>query len=141
MAIKIAIIFQARTEHERRPQKDGVTAQSKLIQSINTELGASVFSNFVPNYKNFATVGQIFNTKTPLKNRVLLEKEMLEIISSKKSLNESALKPVDNLVVTTFIKKFNVKYVNLLPVQRDLFNKYVVSLGENYADFQLYLVD
>ena len=135
------IIFQARVEHERLPQKDVFVEQSRLIRNINKELGAAVFSNFVPNYKNFATVGQIFNIKTPLKNRVLLEKEMLEIISSKKSLNESALKPVDNLVVTTFIKKFNDKYVNLLPEQRDLLNKYVISLGENYADFQLYLVE
>lgn len=28
-----------------------------------------------------------------------------------------------------------------MPEQRDLLNKYVISLGENYADFQLYLVE
>ena len=44
------IIFQARVEHERLPQKDVFVEQSRLIRNINKELGAAVFSNFVPNY-------------------------------------------------------------------------------------------
>ena len=72
------MIFQARAQYESLPQKQIFQEQSKLINDINKELGSSVFSNFVPNYKNYATVNQIFNTNTPLKSRVLLEREVLQ---------------------------------------------------------------
>lgn len=134
------MIFQARAQYESLPQKQIFQEQSKLINDINKELGSSVFSNFVPNYKNYATVNQIFNTNTPLKSRVLLEREVLQQLSSKEQINESELKPIDALVVSKFIKNFNEKYKELLPEQRDLLTNYVVSLGDDYADFQLYLV-
>ena len=43
-------------------------------------------------------------------------------------------------MVKTFVNNFNDKYSNLLPEQRDLLNKYILSLGDNVADFQLFLV-
>ena len=135
------MIFQARAQYESLSQKQIFQEQSKLINDINKELGSSVFSNFVPNYKNYATVNQIFNTNTPLKSRVLLEREVLQQLSSKEQINESELKPIDTLVVGKFIKNFNEKYKELLPEQRDLLTNYVVSLGDDYADFQLYLVE
>ena len=45
------IIFQARVEHERLPQKDVFVEQSRLIRNINKELGAAVFSNLSPTIK------------------------------------------------------------------------------------------
>jgi len=135
------MIFQARAQYESLPQKQIFQEQSKLINDINKELGSSVFSNFVPNYKNYATVNQIFNTNTPLKSRVLLEREVLQQLSSKEQINESELKPIDTLVVSKLSKNFNEKYKELLPEQRDLLTNYVVSLGDDYADFQLYLVE
>ena len=135
------MIFHARTEHEKLPKKKIFAEQSRLIKNINKELGASVFSNFVPNYKSFATVSQIFSLDTSVKKRVILENEVLESLSSKTRLKEAKLASVDNLVVGSFVNKYNDKYKELLPEQRDLLNKYIVSLGDDYADFQIYLVE
>ena len=83
---------------------------------------------------------QLFNKNTPLKTRVLLEQEILETLSGKNNEQNEDMKPVDTLVVKTFVNNFNDKYSNLLPEQRDLLNKYILSLGDNVADFQLFLV-
>ena len=112
-----------------------------MIRQVNTDLGASTFSNFVPNYKSYATVSQLFNKKTPLKTRVLLEQEILEILSGKEKQEEDVMTPIDGLVVKTFVNNFNDKYSTLLPEQRELLNRYVLSLGDNMADFQLFLVE
>ena len=122
-------------------KKEIFNEQSKLIKKVNTDLGPSTFSNFVPNYKSYATVYQLFNQRTPLKTRVLLEQEILGTLSKKEKQQEDAMKPVDSLVVKTFVNNFNDKYSNLLPEQRELLNKYILSLGDNKADFQLFLVE
>ena len=134
------VIFTASRQHRELDKKKIFNEQSKLIKKVNTELGPSTFSNFVPNYKNYATVYQLFNKKTPLKTRVLLEQEILEVLSGEETQQDGAMKPVDNLVVKTFVNNFNKKYSTLLPEQRELLNKYILSLGDNRADFQLFLV-
>ena len=135
------VIFTASRQHRELDKKEIFNEQSKLIKKVNTDLGPSTFSNFVPNYKSYATVYQLFNKKTPLKTRVLLEQEILETLSKKEKQQKDAMKPVDSLVVKTFVNNFNEKYSNLLPEQRELLNKYILSLGDNRADFQLFLVE
>ena len=134
------VIFLASKQHSELDKKEIFNEQSRLIKQVNTDLGSSTFSNFVPNYKSFATVYQLFNKKTPLKTRVLLEQEILETLSGKNEQQNEGMKPVDTLVVKTFVSNFNDKYSNLLPEQRDLLNNYILSLGDNMADFQLFLV-
>jgi len=134
------VIFLASRQHSELDKKEIFNEQSRLIKQVNTDLGSSTFSNFVPNYKSFATVYQLFNKKTPLKTRVLLEQEILETLSGKNEQQNEGMKPVDTLVVKTFVSNFNDKYSNLLPEQRDLLNNYILSLGDNMADFQLFLV-
>ena len=134
------VIFLASKQHSELDKKEIFNEQSRLIKQVNTDLGSSTFSNFVPNYKSFATVYQLFNKKTPLKTRDLLEQEILETLSGKNEQQNEGMKPVDTLVVKTFVSNFNDKYSNLLPEQRDLLNNYILSLGDNMADFQLFLV-
>tara|TARA_R110000824_G_scaffold332160_4_gene518794 strand:+ start:1675 stop:2508 length:834 start_codon:yes stop_codon:yes gene_type:complete len=134
------VIFLASKQHSDLDKKEIFNEQSRLIKQVNTDLGTSTFSNFVPNYKSYATVYQLFNKSTPLKTRVLLEQEILETLSGKNNEQNEDMKPVDTLVVKTFVNNFNDKYSNLLPEQRDLLNKYILSLGDNVADFQLFLV-
>ena len=135
------VIFLASRQHGELDKKEIFNEQSKLIRQVNTDLGASTFSNFVPNYKSYATVSQLFNKKTPLKTRVLLEQEILEILSGKEKQEEDVMTPIDGLVVKTFVNNFNDKFSTLLPEQRELLNRYVLSLGDNMADFQLFLVE
>jgi hypothetical protein len=44
--------------------KSVFNAQTKVISQINQQLGADVFKNFVPNYKDIATVGSWFQDTT-----------------------------------------------------------------------------
>ena len=41
-------------------RKEIFNSQTKLINVINQQLGHNVFSNFIPNYKNLASVGLYF---------------------------------------------------------------------------------
>ena len=65
--------------HEAQYQRkvivgDGLyDSQSELINDVNKELSPSVWGNFVPNYKNLATIAQMFNDAAPIKSRVMLE--------------------------------------------------------------------
>ena len=134
------VIFLASRQHSELDKKEIFNEQSRLIKQVNTDLGASTFSNFIPNYKSYATVYQLFNKKTPLKTRVILEREILETLSGENQQQDEGMKPVDTLVVKTFVNNFNDKYSNLLPEQRELLNNYILSLGDNMADFQIFLV-
>ena len=56
------IVFQVRQARNSIKENDIIEAQNRLIGRVNKELSSSVYSNFVPNYKNIATVGQWFSS-------------------------------------------------------------------------------
>ena len=60
------VIFLASRQHSDLDKKEIFNEQSRLIKQVNTDLGTSTFSNFIPNYKSYATVYQLFNKNTPL---------------------------------------------------------------------------
>ena len=132
------LIFETKCKHSKLDKDEIFVEQSKLIKNINVNLGPDTYKNFVPNYKSFATIAQIFGDKTPVKNRVLLESEILNNLVSSQS-KEDEMKPVDSLVVKTFIEKFNNKYVSLFESQKKLLEKYIVSFSDNGVDFKVYL--
>ena len=116
------IIFQSRIQKNTINHKRLFEQQSKLIEKINKEISPDVFSNFVPNYKDLATVFQIFHPKTKTKSRVLLENTIIDRMTSLDKSTEEAMKPIDNLTYKTFVKKFNEKYSNsLLDEQRSFY--------------------
>lgn len=132
------MIHRAKISHASLDEKAIFEAQSKLIKKINTELGSSVFSNFVPNYKDFATIAQIFNDSTPVGKKVILENKVLDTLTeNKKTEEDRGLKSINSLVVKSFINKFNKTYKQLLPEQKNLLSKYVQSFGDNDADFRV----
>ena len=122
-------------------QKEIFAEQSAVIKKINKNVSTSVFSNFVPQYKNLATVYQIFNGELAPEKRILLEEFISDSISStptKKSV--SAKDPVDNLVLKNFLKKFNDKYGDaLFEEQSKLLSRYVLSFSDNGLAFKSYL--
>ena len=96
-------------------------SQSRMITAINKQLGQDVWSNFVPNFKSLASISAIFNTKTPVKSKVLFEQAIVDAMSAEITLAESnKMESLDNLTYNSFIKKFNNKYTNLLKEQKDL---------------------
>ena len=130
------MVFRAKKAYEELSPEDIFNEQSQVIKKINTQLDKEVYNNFVPNYKTYATIAQIFGTKAPVKNRVLMEKKIIDVMTTNES-DEQIMKPVDSLVVGQFVKNFNKAYSHLLPEQINLLNKYVLSFGPNVADFQV----
>ena len=115
-------------------------AQSQLIAAINKGLGQKVWANFVPNFKSIASVSAIFNSKTPVKKKVLFEQAIIDAMSSPSVLpNSIAMKPLDSLTYNSFIKKFNEKYGGLLQEQKDLLNRYITSFADDGFELRLYL--
>ena len=111
-----------------------------MIAAINKQLGQDVWSNFVPNFKSLASVNAIFNTKTPVKSKVLFEQAIVDSMSAQQPLTESSkMESLDNLTYNSFIKKFNEKYTNLLKEQKDLLNQYITSFADDGFELRIYL--
>ena len=115
--------------------------QSRLIRQINKQAGRSVFDNFVPNYKTYATIAQIFSDKTPAKQKVLMERQVIETLVGGEEAQPEMMKTVDSLVVKSCVKRFNEQYTHLIPEQKNLLNHYVLAFGDNEVDFKMVLSD
>ena len=128
--------------HSELDEDELYNEQTKLIGKINKTLSPNVFNNFLPDYKNLATIYQIFNTSAPVKERILLEQNLLTSLTAK-SLKEDSnrnMQSVDNIVYSTFAKKFNEKYGNnLLNEQKELLSYYVMSGTDNGLGLKVYL--
>ena len=103
--------------------------QTHVINRVNKELGKDTFSNFTPNYKSLATIGQLFSVRTPIKTRVILESNIIEeMISQEETMT---VEPIDNLVLKVFVESFNEKYDSLLKEQKDILFKYIFSFVDD----------
>ena len=113
--------------------------QSEVITKVNKELSKGVFSNFVPNYKNLATLAQIFNDDLTVKKRVMLERQVLKNMISKEEESKQKMKSIDKLTYKTFIKKFNSTYGELHEEQRKLLMQYIYSFSDSRLGLKTYL--
>jgi len=75
------IIKEVKRERSDIDQKKLLSTHNKLARQIKKHLSIEVMDNFVPNYKSFATIYQIFNQNAPIKTRVLLENEIVRNMS------------------------------------------------------------
>ncbi len=131
---------EVQTRYEKINKKQSFNEQTKLINTINKKLSFEIYNSFVPNYKDLATIAQIFNSSTPIKEKILLEQvvvDKIKIVTEKKDSN--LLKPIDNIVYKTFSSKFNEKYSSLLSEQKELLTKYVGSFENNGIEFKIFL--
>ena len=115
--------------------------QTRLINKINKTLGKDAFNNFVPNYKNLATIYQIFQNGNSAKERILLERRLLTTMTAKQQeVKEKNMPQVNNLTLKTFIKNYNDKYGDsFLEEQKTLLNKYITSFTDNSLELKTYL--
>ena len=134
------LIYEVKKERSKIDKKSLFQEQSVIIKKMNKMFSKSIFSNFVPNYKNLATIHQIFNEEVPLKKKVLLEQHLLNLMIKKSGQAKNQLKPIDNLVFKTFVQKFNDKYSSsLLEEQRSLVQKYLHSFVDNGVELKIFL--
>ena len=119
------LIKEARTDYHKLNKDEIFKSQTKLINIVNRKLTSEVFSNFVPNYKNLATIAQVFGVEANTKERVLLERKLLgdmvmKGVSAPKSKNEKYDK-------------------ELLPEQKQLLNHFLTSFTDNGVEFKMFL--
>jgi len=134
------LIFETRMEKAAMNDEALFTEQTSMINRVNKEISPEVFGNFVPNYKNIASIFQIFNSQTPIKQRVLLESSVLKsMVENKEEAGTKSLKPISSLAYKTFVKKFNDKYGDgLLREQKQLLSLYIASF-EDITELKVYL--
>ena len=138
------LLWEAKSDYYTRINKEQIfKEQSGLIKKINTFLSRDVYSNFVPNYKQLATVHAIFNVDLPPKDRVILEGNVIKNLmrqKSEKATNPEIKEPIDGLVYRSFVKKFNDMYgESLLAEQKDLVSRYIASFHDNNIGLKIYL--
>ena len=121
-------------------RKNVFNAQTSLINVMNKSLGNSVFSNFIPNYKDIASVGLYFqNTKLPAKKRIMLESKLVHFLCRDPEIL-TEMKHLDNLEYKTFVQKFNNAYERTLrKEQKDLLTNYIVSFSDNGVGLKSFL--
>ena len=101
------MISEAKRIYSTMSPQDVFAKQSDLIRDISTTLGDGVYSNFGPNYKDLATLAQIFKGKGTLTSRVIMEQKQIDILTSKKEEKKNNLQHISNLAFRSFIKRFN----------------------------------
>ena len=127
-------IVEVKKDWENLNRKQIFNQQTKLIKQINESIGSEIFGNFVQNYRNLATIGQFFNSKSvSAKNRLVLEDKIKNLVMIKENKKKEAnLLHLDKLTYNTFVNKFNETYQHTLrDEQRMLLTNYITSFSDN----------
>jgi len=134
------LLSESKVDFESLNRKEVFNSQTSLINKINKQLGSSVYSNFVPNYKDIATVGLYFqNTNLPARKRIILEERMIDLISREET-KEKEMLHVDNLTYRTFVNRFNETYDRTLrSEQKELLTNYITSFSDNGLGLKSFL--
>ena len=132
------MIQEAKRVYFSLSQQDIFNQQTQVINKVNKQLEPSVFSTFLPNYKDLATISQLFDDNVSIKHKVLLEQQVETMLTESVALKEQ-MRPIYNIIYKQIIKKFNERYSEtLLEEQKTLFSKYILSYADD-VDFMVYL--
>jgi len=135
----VGLLGEAKQRYGTLGKQNVFSSQNRLIKEINYTLSSEVFGNFVPNYKNLATIYNIFNDKTSIKEKMLLEEKMIESLTTTNTEEEK--QHIDNLTYKTFVESFNKKYSELPDNQKELLTNYIASFSDNSLGLKIYLND
>lgn len=135
------IISEVRRDRDRLSTQVIFSEQSKLIKKINVELGQEVYSNFVPNYKTMATIGQLFADNVSPNEKVILEDKLLtEMTKAEEKTEKEILEHLDSIAYKTFTNKFNKAYAGKLhEEQQQVVSRYIYSVSDNGMSLKSYL--
>jgi hypothetical protein len=135
------VIVEAKIQHSKLNKDKVFQEQTSLINKINKSLGLGVYDNFVPNYKNLATIYSIFSDSTPIKSKVLLERKLTDLaLNGSPGEQKETKQPIDNLVYKSFVKSFNAKYFNKLnESQKALMTRFVTSFADEGLELKMFL--
>ena len=133
-------LVETKKDYNDLDRKSVFNAQTKLINQINKQLGTNVFANFVPNYKEIATVGSWFqDNKSTAKNRLIIETKVKQILVPSQK-EEKKMRHIDNLTYKTCVGKFNDTYKNTLQEnQKNLLTNYITSFSDNGLGLKVFI--
>ncbi len=133
-------IFEVKKDWEMLDRKNIFNEQTKLIKEINQHLDPKVFSCFVENYREIATVGSFLqSTNLKAKQRIVSEDRMVGLLSDETTETKD-LKHIDNLTYNTFVDKFNESYRHTLrEEQRLLLTNYITSFSDNGLGLKVFM--
>ena len=133
------VLNEVKLRHQNIDKDKLLQEQNVILKKIKKNFENDVFSNFVPNYKNLASISQIFSQNITVKSKVLLEKNIVDAMTVDNQ-KETELKPIDNLVFKSFTKRFNEEYGDkLLQEQKELLTRYITSFDNNGIELKVYL--
>ena len=134
------VVVQVKMKHDSLDKRKLFVEQSALVNKINKTLSSKVYSNFVPNYKTIASVYSIFQDGLPVKDRVLLEENIVDQMSASVEAPQETQQPMDSIIYNTFVTKFNEEYSDALTEsQKELLGNYISSFQDNGLDLKIYL--
>lgn len=135
------ILQEARRAHSFLNKKAIFIKQVALIQKINKELKPSILMNEISDFKNIASLCQILYDSASIKEKIFLEEQLADLLSSKREILEENKENdlVDPIVLPVAIKKFNDKYSNSLKTnQKELLNRFINLSEGTWTEFILY---
>lgn len=114
--------------------------KSALIKEVNYNLGQDIYQTFLPNYKELATIHQIFYNDNA-KSKMFLQKQLVESREvAKQGFSDEPMDNVDLLEYKFFSEAFNEEYgEDLLDEQKEILHKYVMSIDNKNVEFKVYL--
>jgi len=133
-------MFEVKGDFYALDRKQVFNSQTRLIKEMHAELGARIFSNFVPNYRTLASIGQFFASHDlQPKARIILEKQIVEILTNQAQPKEE-MQHIDKLTYKTFVDKFNSAYSNSLKEeQQKLLTNYITSFSDNGLQLKAFM--
>jgi len=136
------LVSESKKQYDTLDQKQLFEEQSQVIDKVNKAVGKQAFNNFVPNYKDLATIGLYFqNSNLGAKKRIMLEDKVVGYLT-RLDENQTEMKPVDQLEFKMFVKRFNETYEHsLLREQKDLLSNFIVSFSDNGLGLKSFMND
>ena len=133
------VISEAKRRYDKLDKEEIFTEQSKLIRVVNKKYGKSFYNCFIPNYKDIASISAIFNDSVPVKSKILLEQSLVKSLSQHELLKEEHELAGSNILMKSFITKFNDKYDNLHEEQKCFLNAFILSLSDDGLSMKAFL--
>ncbi len=134
------VLYEAKHQFSKLDRKKVFKEQTRLLTILNEKFAQDIFLNFVSNYKEIATLNQIFQNDMPPREKILLEAHFVKRMSMKEEEKAETVQSeqVNSLVIRKFCENFNEQYSTLLTEQKELLQKFILS-QTNEADYIVYL--
>lgn len=133
------VISESKTRYASLSRDRIFSEQSQLISVLNKKYGKDVYNSQVPNYRNLATLSAIFNNSTPVKTKVLLERNLVNDLASVEDEPPQHELMGSSVLLKEVMKGYNEKYSNLYEEQKCLLNAFILSLSDDGLSLKAFL--